>query len=68
MLRTIVMVVIAGGVTWGLIALARDGNGTDELLINVRILGIILAADVIWAVSYTIWPRRAPSSPAVGAH
>ncbi len=29
-LRTIVMVVIAGGVTWGLIALARDGNGTNR--------------------------------------
>ncbi|WP_295776524.1 hypothetical protein [uncultured Microbacterium sp.] len=68
MLRTIVMVVIAGGVTWGLIALARDGNGADDLLVNVRILGIILAADVIWAVSYTIWPRRASSAPPVGAH
>lgn len=70
-LRTVVMVAIAGGVTGGLIALTR-GSGTEELLLNFRILGIVLAADVLWAVSYTIWPRPSSpsprSSPPAGAH
>ncbi|GAA3032424.1 hypothetical protein [Microbacterium dextranolyticum] len=62
--RTGLMVVIAGGLTWGLIVVANDPVSTAELLVNARILGVILVVDVVWALSYTIWPKRSPRASA----
>ncbi|QIM15367.1 hypothetical protein G7067_01390 [Leucobacter insecticola] len=64
-LRTLIMAAIAGGVSVLLIWVVGDPARTEELEVNFRILGIILVADLVWAVSYTIWPKKAaPSAPA----
>lgn len=62
--RTVLMSVIAGGISGGLILLVGDPERTGELAINFRVLGIILAIDLIWAISYTIWPKK----PATSVH
>jgi len=56
--RTLIVVAIAGAISGGLILAVGDSSRTAELEVNFRILGIILAADVLWALSYTIWPKK----------
>ncbi len=58
--RTLIMAGIAGGISLGLIVLVGDPARTEELAVNFQILGLIIAIDVLWAVSYTIWPKKAP--------
>jgi len=58
--RTLIMVAIAGGISGALIWLVGDPARTAELQVGFKILGVILAADVAWAISYTIWPKRTP--------
>lgn len=63
-LRTLGAAAIAAGIlaviTWWIDDPARTGALTGWN----RILGIIVAAEFIWALSYTIWPRRpSPSTP-----
>ncbi|WP_422391897.1 hypothetical protein [Arthrobacter sp. N1] len=63
-LRTVGSAVIAAGIlaviTWWI----DDPGRTGALTGWNGILGIIVAAEFIWALSYTIWPRRPfPSIP-----
>ena len=67
--RTGVAVLIAGGILGALIAVVDDPQRTAGLQGTFPVLGIVLAAEVLWAVSYTVWPRRpttSPAGPAVG--
>lgn len=62
-LRTTLLVLIAGGVLGGLILLVNDPSRTEALAGFFRILGIILAIDVFWAIGYTVWPKPEPARP-----
>ncbi|WP_416446043.1 hypothetical protein AB3K78_02965 [Leucobacter sp. HNU] len=50
-----------------LTAIAPDPAQVTVLGDTYRILGIVLGIDVIWAISYTIWPKKAPAEAAQGA-
>lgn len=63
--RTTVAVLVAGGIVGGLVLLVGDPERTAALQGTVGVLGVVLGIDLLWAVSYTIWPRRA-SAPASG--
>jgi hypothetical protein len=56
--RTTAAVVIAAGTIAGLVAMVDDPARTTALSARYAILGLILAAEILWAASYTIWPRR----------
>lgn len=58
--RTAVAVGIAAGVLWLLTALVEDPSRTSSLLGIYPVLGIWIIVDLVWAVSYTIWPRTRP--------
>ncbi|WP_311258539.1 hypothetical protein [Microbacterium sp. WCS2018Hpa-9] len=58
--RTMLAAAIAAGLLGVLIALVGDAARTAELLGFFPILGVIVAIDLLWAVSYSIWPKRAP--------
>ncbi|KKI21425.1 MULTISPECIES: hypothetical protein [unclassified Leucobacter] len=58
---TLLAVGIAAGLLWLLTAIAPDPAQVTALGDTYRILGIILGIDVIWAISYTIWPKKAPA-------
>ena len=63
-LRTGVAVLIAGGILGGLVALVDDPVRTAELQGTFPVLGVVLAVEVFWAISYTLWPRKPAASPA----
>ncbi|MBT1544002.1 hypothetical protein [Curtobacterium aurantiacum] len=66
-LRTGLAVLIAGGVIGALVLVVGDPERTSELQGTVALLGVILGIELLWAISYTIWPRRtatAAASPA----
>jgi hypothetical protein len=68
-LRTGVAVLIAGGILGGLVALVDDPARTAELRGTFSVLGVVLAVEVLWAISYTVWPRKpavSPTGPAGG--
>lgn len=58
--RSVLAVAITAAVLGLLWLIAADPSRTQALLDAGRIAGIILAIDVVWAVSYTLWPRREP--------
>jgi hypothetical protein len=63
-LLTGVAVVVAGAILGSMILVVDDAQRTAALSGCFGILGIIFAVDVVWALSYTIWPRKpAPASP-----
>lgn len=67
--RTGLAVLIAAGILGGLIALVADPERTAELQGTFALLGLVLGVEVLWAISYTIWPRKpsaSPAGPAVG--
>lgn len=64
-LRTTVAVLIAGGIIGGLVLVVGDPDRTAELQGTVAVLGVILGIDLLWAISYTIWPRKTAAA-AVG--
>ena len=51
-------VVIAAAILGSIIVLVDDAERTAALSGYFGILGVIFAIDVIWALSYTIWPRK----------
>lgn len=55
--RTALAVGIAAAVLWLLTRIAAPSAEVEALTQTYRILAIILGADVLWAVGYTIWPR-----------
>lgn len=59
--RTGLAVGIAAGILWMLMTLIADPSRTQALLGVYPILGIWFAIDFIWAISYTVWPRRTPA-------
>lgn len=59
---TLVAAAIAAGIIGALVLVVDAPERTAALEGYLRILGIILAVDVIWAVSYTVWPRREPAA------
>ncbi len=66
-LRTLLMAAIAGGIAGGLILLVDDPDRTGELTFAFRILGVALTVDVLWAIGYTLWPRKEPPPPATAS-
>ena len=63
-LRTLGAAVIAGGILAAITWWIGDPIRTEALAGWNRILGIVVAVELIWALSYTIWPRKlAPSTP-----
>ncbi|MEO6866479.1 MAG: hypothetical protein ABI200_00480 [Gaiellales bacterium] len=61
--RTSLAAAIAAGVLWALIAMVDDPSRTNDLANVYQLLGILLAIDLLWAISYTVWPR----TPRAGA-
>ena len=57
-LLTGLAVVIAATILGAIILLVNDPERTAGLSGYFGILGIIVAIDVIWALSYAIWPKR----------
>lgn len=62
-LLTLLAVGIAAGLLLGMIYLVGSPARTEALLGYFPILVIILGIDVIYSVSYTIWPRKPADSP-----
>ena len=57
-LLTLLAVTIAGGLLAAMIAIVDDPARTDSLRQWFSILAIILGIDVVYAASYTIWPKK----------
>ena len=56
--RTLLAVTIAGAVLLGLIAWVDVPERTEALRAEFPLLALIMGLELLWAVSYTIWPRR----------
>ncbi|MGW9022491.1 hypothetical protein ACWGOE_13500 [Leucobacter chromiiresistens] len=61
---TLIAVAVAAGILAAIIAVVNDPQRTEALSNCYGILGVILAIDVVWAVSYTIWPKKPEPQPA----
>jgi len=59
-LRSTIAVVIAAGVLLALVAISGDSDQSAALDGMFGILGIVAIAELIWAIRYTFWPRKAP--------
>lgn len=59
--RTVAAALIAAGFLYLLIALVDDPGRTAALAGFCPILGLIVLIDLVWAIGYTLWPRRQPS-------
>lgn len=57
-LRTVAAVGIAAGILWLLTSLVGDASRTGALAGVYPLLGIWFAIDLIWAVCYTISPKK----------
>jgi hypothetical protein len=66
--RTALALGIAAGVLWLLTLVAAEEADLEALVGTYRILGIILAIELIWAASYTIWPKPGPAGPVPMTH
>lgn len=60
--RTTIAVSIAAGIIWLLVTLVDDPGRTDALLGIYGIVGLWFLVDLLWAVGYTVSPRRRPAS------
>ena len=56
--RTTLAVAVAAVVLLGLIAWVDVPERTEALRAEFPLLGVILGLELLWAVSYTVWPRR----------
>lgn len=56
--RTLLAAAIAAGILGGLILVVAAPDRTAELLGFFPILGVIVAIDLVWAISYTLWPKK----------
>lgn len=68
-LRTIAAALIAAGILAAITSWVGQPARTEALTGWYRILGIIVVIEFIWAVSYSIWPRKSgrPLARALGA-
>lgn len=57
-MRTLLAAAIACGLTWLLIAWVGHPERTVALESTYRWAALILGIDTVWAISYTIWPRK----------
>ncbi|QIM15727.1 hypothetical protein G7067_03740 [Leucobacter insecticola] len=64
-IRTLFAVGISAGVLTLLIWIAADDSSTGALTGTFRVLGTILVLELIWAVSYTLWPKKDPADAKV---
>ncbi|WP_053386213.1 hypothetical protein [Leucobacter japonicus] len=55
---TVIAVAIAAAILGAIIAVVDDAARTAALSGFFRILGIIVVIECIWAVSYTLWPKK----------
>lgn len=60
--RTSLAVGIAGGILWLLIALVGAPGRTDALTGIHPLLGIWWVVDLLWALGYTLWPKKRPAT------
>jgi hypothetical protein len=60
--RTTLAVLVAGGIVGGLVVLVGAPERTAELQGAVGVMGLVLGIDLLWAISYSIWPRKADAS------
>ncbi|HQF02949.1 MAG TPA: hypothetical protein PLA46_03040 [Phycicoccus sp.] len=66
--RTALAAATACAMTWLLIAWVGEPDRTEALASTYQWASFILMIDLLWAVSYTIWPRKAATAPiGVGA-
>lgn len=59
--RTLLALAVTAGVVWCLTLIGEPGH-TDELVGGIRLVATVAVVDLIRALSYTLWPRRAPTS------
>ncbi len=52
---------VAAGLLLLLERLVDDAARTEALRGLYPVLGVVLAVELVWAVSYTLWPRREPA-------
>ncbi|QLD11886.1 hypothetical protein [Microbacterium oleivorans] len=62
--RTVLAASIAAAVLGGLILFVGDADRTSELVGFLPILGVIVGIDLLWAISYSVWPKRPPVAAA----
>ncbi len=60
--RTTVAVGIAAGILWLLTTLVDDLSRTEALMGIYPVLGIWFVIDLLWAISYTLWPKKQPAA------
>ena len=58
--RTTAAVGIAAGILWLLTTLVDDPSRTEALTGIYPVLGIWFMIDLLWAISYTLWPKKQP--------
>ncbi|WP_241834472.1 hypothetical protein [Pseudofrankia asymbiotica] len=61
--RTGLAVLIAAALIWTLVVLVDDPDRTVGLEARYPLLGLILTADLLWALSHTVWPRKPKPTP-----
>lgn len=57
-LRTALAVAIAGAVVGAFLLAFGTGVHTEALIAWLPVLGVVLGVELLWAISYTLWPRR----------
>lgn len=62
-IRTTLAVGIAAGILWLLTTIVDDPHRTNALTNVYPILGIWWTIDLLWAISYTLWPKSQPATP-----
>jgi hypothetical protein len=62
--RTLLAVSVAAVVLLGLIGWVDAPERTEALRGEFPLLGLVLGVELLWAVSYTVWPRRPAEAPA----
>lgn len=60
--RTLLAAGIAAAILYGLIVLVDDPARTAELAGFFPILGLVVVIDIIWALTYTLWPKKSPTA------
>ncbi|MDN4613133.1 hypothetical protein P5G50_01600 [Leifsonia sp. F6_8S_P_1B] len=56
--RTLLACLVAAAILGALIVVVGAPERTAELLAFFPALGVILGIDTLWAISYTLWPKK----------
>lgn len=65
--RTLLAAALAAGILGALTLLVNAPERTQEFAGIFPLLGLIVVIDTLWAVSYSIWPRRSDASRTASA-